>query len=266
MEIIIVPDQTKTEALRMGPEILKWLMDHQVSPTLIDNEKIRPPREPELAIILGGDGFLMRKAQELPGLLLLGINLGTRGFLAVAERNNWPKVLKTVIEGDYFVDKKLVLAVWLSGGRHFEAIADVYLRHPSKMIRLKVSIDGQVIYRNLFGDGIVVSAPLGSTAYNLSAGGPIAESGIILTPICPHAVNTRSLVLKENREIEIEYLGVKSAGREQAQALLVIDGREQQIIPGDKVLIKKSQRETSFVIPKGFSFFRASQKKLGLSS
>lgn len=271
MKIIVIPDWNKKKSVKLGVEISGWLLKNGVFSTLLYGDKIKLAKKYDMAVLLGGDGFITRTSLEMAqhDLPFLAVNFGTKGFLAVAERNNWETVLRDVVNGRYTIEKRPILkAVHYSKEETecFEAAGDVYIRHRTSMINLSITIDGQLIYRNLFGDGVIVATPTGSTAYNLSAGGPIISIGTVITPICPYAVNVRSLPVSELKKIEIVYLGRKGNGEEDEGCLLHIDGVKHQIEPKDRVEIQKSPKETSFIIPQGFSFIRALQKKQGLST
>ncbi len=266
MKVLIIPDRAKEEAKKASLEIADWLRNNSVSPLFL----ICDEQKPDLAILLGGDGFIMRESLNMAvhDIPFLAINFGTKGFLAVAEKDNWQDVLRKVINGKYIIDKRVVLSACHFSKRkvrHFEAAGNVYFRHKADLILVNIAIDGQTVYRNLPADGVIVATPTGATGYNLGAGGPIISSGMVITPICPHALNVVSLPVSESKKIEIVYLGRKGRyGRDQG-CLLFTDSGRWPIRPGDRVEIQKSQKEASFIIPKGFSFFEALQGKLGLS-
>lgn len=267
MKVLIVPDKAKEEAGKASLEIADWLRNNSISPlfSLCDEQK------PDFAILLGGDGFIMRESLNLAGydIPFLGINFGTKGFLAVAEKDNWHDVLKKVIDGKYIVERRVVLEVSHFGKRkvkkHFEAAGNVYIRHKTDLILVNIAIDGQSVYRNLPVDGVIVATPTGATGYNLGAGGPIISSGMVIRPICPHALNVASLPVPESKKVEIVYLGRKSNYGRDGGCLLHTDSGRWPIKPGDRVEVRSSQKEASFIIPEGFSFFEALQGKLGLS-
>ena len=266
MKVLIIHDQTKEEAEKASLEIAKWLESNSVLPVF----SISDERKPDFAILLGGDGFIMRKSLDLAkdDIPFLAINFGTKGFLAVAEKDNWRDVLKKVVKGKYVIERRVVLdARHFSKKkvRHFEAAGNVYLRHRADLILLNIAIDGQIVYRNLPADGVIVATPTGATGYNLGAKGPIISSGMVVTPICPHAVNVKPLPVSELRKIEIIYLGRKGRYGRDEGCLLFADSERNPIKPGDRVEIQRSQKEASFIIPEGFSFFGALQEKLGLS-
>lgn len=266
MKALIIYDQTKEEAKKASLEIADWLRSNSVLPLF----SLCGEQKPDFAILLGGDGFIMRESLNLAksDIPFLAINFGTKGFLAVAEKDNWQNVLRKVIAGEYITERRVVLSATHFGRkkvRHFEAAGNVYLRHRSDLILLDIIIDNQVVYRNLPADGVIVATPTGATGYNLGAGGPIISSGMVVTPICPHALNVTSLPVSELRKIEIVYRGRKSTFGRDEGCRLVFDSKKYLIKPGDRIVVESSQEETSFIIPEGFSFFAALQGKLGLS-
>lgn len=271
MKVLILADYFKEEAVKLIPELIKWFSERDISTTVLrPKEEIGSLLKFDFAVLLGGDGFITKRSLVLAKLNIpfLGINLGTKGFLAVAERNNWQEIIEKVVVGKYTIEKRAVLAATCFGhnkSQKFEAAGDIYIRHRTNMIIFSVVIDGETVYSNLFADGVVVATPTGSTGYNLSAGGSYCQTGIAVTPICPHAVNVKPLVLRESKKIEIIYLKTKAQQEKDEGCLLFVDGARYPIEPGDKVLIRKSRKKASFVIPDGFSFFEALQKKLGLS-
>jgi len=271
MKVLILADYFKEEAVKLMPELVKWFFERNVLAIVLQQgEEIKSSQKFDFAVALGGDGFITKKSLVLARLNLpfLGINLGTKGFLAVAERDNWQEMLEKVLAGKYTIEKRIILAATHFGAnkrQKLEAAGDIYIRHRTNMIAFSVVIDGEVVYKNLFADGVVVATPTGSTGYNLSAGGPYCQTGIVVTPICPHAVNVKPLALQESKRVEIVYLETKAQQEEDEGCLLFVDGIRYPIEPGDKVQIKNSRKRAFFVIPEGFSFFEALQKKLGLS-
>lgn len=269
MKILMIPDLEKEKALELSLEIGNWLVGNYGSSVFPYIEGMKIIEESDIAIIFGGDGFIMKQAKVLAeyNIPLIGINLGTLGFLATAERDNWQEVLKKVAEGKYKLKVQHLLSVTHSGlypQYCLEAVGDVYIRHMARMIIFRVVADQEIIFDNIRGDGVVVATPMGATAYNLSAGGPLIKKGVVITPICPHPLRLRSRKLREYREIQITYLGVK--GPKDESCLLFVDGNDYPIKPSDEVRISQSSKKASFIIPKGFSFSEARKKKLELST
>lgn len=265
-KIAIIPDPTK-DLFKFGLEVGDWLKkEYAVSPSWGFNEEAA-----DMAILLGGDGFIMRRSLDLATqkIPFLAINCGTKGFLAVAERDNWQEVLRKVCEGKYGMEKRPVLDVRHFRGeeiRDFEAAGNAYIRHRAYLILFSVSIDGKAIYKELGGDGVIVANAMGATAYNLAARGAIISSGLVVSPICPFRLGVISLPVPESaQKIEIIYHGRKGAQPDDEGCLMFIDSDKFPIFPGDRIEIQKSAKEISLLMPEGFSFIESLQEKLGLS-
>ena len=268
MKVAIIPDPEKN-LLDFGLEVGNWLKDkYSVLPNWGFDEK-----EIDMAILLGGDGFIMKKSLYLATYKIpfLAINCGTKGFLAVAEKDNWHEVLEKVLNGRYTIDKRQILSVShfdaANKSRNFKAAGNVYIRHRAYMILFTVSIDGKIIYKELGGDGVIVANVTGATAYNLAADGALITGGLVITPICPHALNAKSLpVPKSAKKIEIFYHGRKGGQEDDEGCLLFSDSEKFPILPGERLEIRPFKKEALLVTQEGFSCIESLQKKLGLST
>lgn len=268
MKIAIIPHPEKKEALALAKQADKWLKKKGVETQLVPAPELRDSIHPDIALIFGGDGLLVHNASYFADrkVPVLGINAGAKGVLTMAESKHWEKILEQVVKKKFSVEKRLMLEV-LVEGRKFLAANDVYLRHPIKIILITLRVNKELLYRSLPGDGVIVTTPMGSTAYNQSAGGPIIKPGvkcIVITPICPDNINVKPVVCEEKDRIEIVYQGTKGESKE--KAWLVVDGEAKtELKPQAKIEVKASQNHTYFAILKNYSFFKALQKKLGLS-
>lgn len=168
----------------------------------------------DLVVVLGGDGTLLGLARTVAmhNVPLLGINLGRLGFLADISLNKMVASLRAVQRGEYITDNRAVLEVSTESEPEIGiwALNDVSIGkgESGSLIQMKVTIDGEFAY-NLRSDGLVVSTPTGSTAYALSAGGPIIAPGvdcILLVPVCPHSLSNRPIVISGTSKIEIELI------------------------------------------------------------
>jgi len=169
--------------------------------------------KPDLVIVLGGDGTLLNAARHVApnNIPILGINLGHLGFLVELEKNNLEQFFEKLFFGDYTIDKRMMIeASLVREGKKIEsfiALNDIVVTRGafSRLINLKVFVDEQFV--DLYSaDGIIAATPTGSTAYSLSAGGPIVDPDmnvIVLTPICPHALYSRSIIIPENKVISV---------------------------------------------------------------
>lgn len=214
----------------------------------------------DLVICFGGDGTIlhMAKAATRAGLPLLGINIGTMGFMAELESTELNQLAR-IAAGDYTIDERMMLDVTVHRDRdiifHDICLNDVVVTKGAiaRIVHLNVECDG-VKAMECGGDGVIVATPTGSTAYSLSAGGPIVEPearNIIITPICAHMVGTRCIVTSEKRVITVGL--TKNARR---NAFLSVDGgKALRMNLGDVATIKKSHLTTKLVRLKDRSFF-----------
>ena len=214
----------------------------------------------EMVICFGGDGTIlhMAKAATRRGIPILGVNIGTMGFMAELESTELDK-LKLIGTGEYAIDSRMMLDVTVQRDRdilyHDICLNDVVITKGAvaRIVHLSVKCDGTTAMET-GGDGIIVSTPTGSTAYNFSAGGPIVEPEartMIITPICAHDVGSRSIVTSNKRTITVEL--VRNARR---NAYLSVDGgKAYRLSMGDVATIRKSNMETKLVRIKERSFY-----------
>ena len=211
-------------------------------------------------ICFGGDGTILHMAKTATrrNLPILGVNIGTMGFMAELENTELDK-LAQLVTGNYTLDRRMMLDVTVQRERdiifHDICLNDVVVTKGAvaRIVHLSVQIDG-VQAMECSGDGVIISTPTGSTAYNLSAGGPIVEPearNIIVTPICSHDVGTRCIVTSDKRVITTQI--VRNARR---NAFLSVDGgKSLRLNMGDVTIVKKSNMETKLIRLKDRSFF-----------
>ena len=230
------------------------------------------PENVECVLVLGGDGTLLQAARDLVerSIPLLGVNMGTLGFLAEVEKKNLQNALDQLIQGDYFVeDRMMIQGTALHQGR--QLLSDISLNDIviSRNGRLRV-IDFNIYVDDVFltaysADGIIVSTPTGSTGYNLSAGGPIVApqaSLMVMTALAPHTMNSRPIVLPDNVEITIEIGANRMNDADGAEA--TFDGDTSvKLNAGDKIVIARSEQKTRLVKTKHTSFLEVLREKLG---
>lgn len=218
-------------------------------------------------LVLGGDGTMLNAARLAGerGIPILGVNMGGLGFLTEVRLENLYPSLERVFANDFVLDERLMLRTHLH--RHGETVAhgtmlnDVVISKGTlaRMIELKITIQGQFV-TNLRGDGLIVSTPTGSTAYSLSAGGPIispAVQGLILTPVCPHTLTHRPLIVPLDAEIDVT-LTSKDDG-----AMATLDGQVGvAMTQGDTVEIKASEHRTRLIRFPESSYYEVLREKL----
>ena len=214
----------------------------------------------EMVICFGGDGTIlhMAKAATRKGIPILGVNIGTMGFMAELENTELDQLTR-IATGDYTLDNRMMLDVTVQRERdivfHDICLNDMVVTKGTvaRIVHLEVKCDGKPCMES-GGDGVIVSTPTGSTAYSLSAGGPIVEPdarNMLITPICAHDVGSRCIVTSDKRVITVEM--VKNARR---NAYLSVDGgRAFRLNMGDVATVKKSHLETKLVRLKDRSFY-----------
>jgi len=220
----------------------------------------------DLAIILGGDGSMLTAARQLAesGVPLIGVNQGRLGFMTDVARDGMLDAVSDLLAGKFNSEERILLeASVLRDGQpvfHTLALNDVVLNKGDmgRMIEFAVSIDGEFIY-NQRSDGLIISTPTGSTAYALSANGPILHPtvpGIALVPLCPHALSNRPITVSDSSHIEIQVLPPH-------KARVHADGQARfEIIAGDLVRVARSPRTIRFLHPLGYSYFAMLREKL----
>lgn len=224
------------------------------------------PRELDCAIVIGGDGSLIEVARlvksEIP---ILGINMGTLGYLTEVEISDLDEAIGKILDGNYRIESRMMLEGSFEKADSDIALNDIVVSRKGdlRVIHFNIYVDGAFL-NSYEADGMIVSTPTGSTAYNLSAGGPIVEptaSMIVLTPICSHALNTSSIVLPAEDEIVIE-IGEGRNGREE-EVFVTFDGADVvELRTGDKVTITKSQHETKLMKLSKVSFLEILRRKM----
>jgi len=214
----------------------------------------------EMVICFGGDGTIlhMAKAATRRGVPILGVNIGTMGFMAELESTELDK-LACIAGGNYTLDSRMMLDVTVQRDRdilfHDICLNDVVVTKGAvaRIVHLEVKCDG-VQAMESGGDGVIIATPTGSTAYNFSAGGPIVEPearNIIITPICPHEVGSRCIVASDKRVVSVQM--VHNARR---NAYLSVDGgKAVRLSMGDVATVKRSNLETKLVRLKERSFY-----------
>ena len=222
----------------------------------------------DLIVCFGGDGTIlhMAKSAARKGIPMLGVNIGTMGFMAELESTEMDQLAR-IATGDYTVDTRMMLDVTIQRERdiifHDICLNDVAITIGSigRIVTLNVKCDN-VTAMECGGDGVIISTPTGSTAYSLSAGGPIVEPdarNIIITPVCAHDMISRSMVMSDKRNVTVQM--VHNARR---NAFVSVDGGKAiRMNMGDTAFIKKSSLETKLIRLNGRSFYDVLNTKFG---
>ena len=278
----IVSKPRSEEAVRIVPELVAWLagrgagvqVDSQTAAYLGDAYSGPAhvfPREAvaegtQLLIVLGGDGTLLSAARALGGrdIPLFAVNLGNLGFLTAITVDELYPQLKLVLDGDYRVSRRRMLhtELWRKGqpAGTYDALNDIALAKAdiARIIDLEVHVDDHLmcLYK---ADGLIVSTPTGSTAYSLSAGGPImvpAVDALCITPICPHMLTNRPVIVPGDAVIQLTL-------RSDNPTYLTADGQVgKQLQKDDRVVCRRSPNSVSLIRPGGSDFFDVLREKL----
>ncbi len=220
----------------------------------------------DLAVVVGGDGTMLGIARELArhDIPLVGINQGRLGFITDIPVGQFREALAPMIAGDYEEEHRSMLegGVWREGQRIFEGLSmnDVVVSRgaTASMVELKIDI-GDEFVANLRADGLIVASPTGSTAYALSAGGPILHPGIggwVLVPIASHTLSNRPIVLPDHGEVCIEIVAGRDASANFDMQSLA------SLLHGDQVRVRRSEHKVRFLHPRGWSYYATLRRKL----
>jgi NAD+ kinase len=272
--ICLKPGQPQAAGAVRG--LVKWLDDRGLR-VLLDDDAAEgtgtasTPRSElgsaQLVIVLGGDGTLLSVARALGErrVPILGVNLGTLGFLTEVALDELFAALDRVLRGEFSVEPRMRLDVRARRGEQplgrFLALNDAVLTKAdlARMIDLETRANGATV-TTYHADGLIVATPTGSTAYSLSAGGPILLPDLeafVLTPICPHALSQRPLVLRESATLEITV-------RSRDDVQLTVDGQEGLVLrTGDCVDVRRSEHPMHLVVSPFRSRFDVLRQKLG---
>ncbi|HUP45635.1 MAG TPA: NAD(+)/NADH kinase [Thermoanaerobaculia bacterium] len=224
--------------------------------------------ECDLLITFGGDGTLLSVARHAPANVpILGVNMGTLGFLTEVRLEEFPPLLERVLQDDYIVEPRVTFIVSVTGRdrdeQQYRVLNDAAINKSAlaRIIEMRVTVAGLFV-STFRGDGLIICTPTGSTAYNLSAGGPIVYptmNAMVITPICPHMISNRPLVLPDELDVEI---GIVTPAEEQ-EIYVTLDGQEgMPINENDRVCIRKSTENILLVQSPDKNYFDVLRTKL----
>lgn len=249
--------------------IKRWLEEQGREVTLLGDGADGIKKGTDMLVVLGGDGTLLWCARAaLPmGVPILGIDYGELGFLSEVEARQAKKFLRKVLDGRYGVRERMVIECEIrrkgkKTGRHF-AINDIVVSKCSaRLLRLRACINGEY-FHEFPGDGLILSSSTGSTAYSLSAGGPIVSPRLevlILTPICPHTLFARSIVTSGSDEMSVKVPADRS------DVILTIDGQiELPLNGGDEIAVRRARHKVKFVRVQSRQFYSKVRDKFKLT-
>ena len=275
----VIINTQKEKARELAEELLEYL-DSKSIPYLLESGSARViskvSRSAEITelqekvdfiILFGGDGTLLHTASHFcgTGIPLLGINVGSLGFMTVIEKDCFKEAVDNLLADKYEVENRMMLTaeVYRSGKQVYKSygLNDVVISRGAnfKLIGIELYINGEFI-SNYEGDGLLVATPTGSTAYSLSAGGPIVHPRlkvILITPICPHNLFMRPMVIGDEDEVSVN---LKIPGKKMH---LSTDGRSiLELQNGDQIKIRKSSQEVSLVRFPGRDFYQILREKM----
>lgn len=245
-----------------------WVEEHTAQHAQLTHYKTLPLDEvgktADLAIVMGGDGTMLSVARSLveSGIHLVGINRGRFGFLTDLRAEDMLAEIDRILAGEFIEDSRMLLTAQVM--RHGQliyashALNDVVIKSGLRLIELEVEIDHKFVYKQR-SDGLILSTPTGTTAYALSAGGPILHSNleaISLVPICPHTLSNRPIAVNSNSKIEITLVQFD-------EAQISFDGQFQITLEvGDKIMVQRAQQTISLLHPSDYCYFDMLRNKL----
>ena len=244
--------------------------EHAASYPKLCKPDLAKPEVPDCILVLGGDGTLLRAARNLlnQDIPLLGINLGTLGYLAEVEIAAIEEALDKLLADRFTREERMMLEGQVRRQDMAEqnyALNDIVISRCGSLqvLTFQIYVNGQFL-NSYSADGMIVATPTGSTGYNMSAGGPIVEPGaslLLLTPICPHTLNTRSIVLAPDDEIRIEIPKGKDGQRQAVEASY--DGSHKvRLQTGDSIVIRRADKTTGILKLNTESFLTVLHKKM----
>jgi NAD+ kinase len=274
MIIALFPNEKKQPSFQLAVSIREFL-ESEGAIVVAEDEKAKQigakplssidPKKIQFLIVMGGDGTILRISHQYSHLdaPILGINLGHLGFMAdVPAADIFPSLID-LLKGDYTVEHRLSIDAEI-GHKKLRAVNDIVIHRATNysLIELSIYVDG--VYVNTFvADGIILATPNGSTAYSLAAGGPILSpnlDALVLTPICPHTISNRPIVLTAERRIEIKYLSPYDPVEVRS------DGLEMHsLTTGQSLFATKSKRSFKIVNLSRHEYFSTLRSKLGWS-
>jgi len=273
-------NQTKPKAVEVAATLVR-LIESQGAMAIADNQTAHLIGRPDVAVrldvfreradvlfVLGGDGTILGYARQFArtSLPMLGINLGHLGFLSEAEPEDLEGAVRKVLEGDYCLEERLMIeAEVVRGGnvvlRDLVSLNDIAISKDrfGRMVTCNVYVDDMYV-DSYTGDGLLISTPTGSTAYSLSCGGPIVSPHIdvmLITPICPHTLHARSLVVAANQEVRVE------VEANHPELILSVDGQIFHTLEKhDTVIVRQASYKTTLIKWRDREFYDVLRQKL----
>lgn len=271
MRFAIVTNELKDPELKVTEKIEEILKKKQLSYCVTRTARSLE-KDIDVMMVLGGDGTMLQAARESAGknIPMIGVNLGTLGYLSEVEIDSVDEAIDKLVRKEFEIEERMMLCGEITGKDKKRivspALNDISITRsgPLQIIRLKIYVNGKLLC-TWNADGIIISTPTGSTGYNMSAGGPIVEPAanlILITPICAHTLNARSIVLADNDIIEVEVDQRRRGICQEVEANS--DGSERiSMETGDKIRIYKAQNTTTILKLSKLCFLEVLHKKMG---
>ncbi len=220
----------------------------------------------DIVVVFGGDGTLLNAARKYLNydIPILGINMGNVGFLTDISTDNFEKTIKEVLDGNYKIEERNLVSAKF-GNNHLYGLNEVVIHSGSyaQLMRYRLNVNDKVVYEQR-SDGLIIATPTGSTAYALSAGGPIIHPSLdvwTILPMLPQSLSSRPFVISTDEKVEMDLFDGPNEN-----AKICVDGQDDIDIPyGEKILISKMEKTLKLVHPNDNDFFEACREKLGWS-
>jgi NAD+ kinase len=270
-KFLIFVNPEKDKKLKLANELFDYIEKKGARAFIVEDDFNCDSREMDFsdiqaAIVLGGDGTMLRAAHYVGkyDTPLMGINLGTLGFLTEVETANARQAIDRLLAGDYEIEERM-MCDGLVKGKAYPALNDIVITRAgfSRVIGLNIYVNDQLL-DTYEADGVIVSTPTGSTGYNLSAGGPVISpksKAIVVTPISPHSLKAKSVVFDTESEIKIEIL--KQRKTQETEAIISFDGRDNiDLSAGETVTVRLSELKTNFIRMYDVNFYSVLRNKL----
>ncbi len=273
---LIVTNEEKDEGLVTSHEIADYLSERGASVSVIgDTDRAQDGmltdtsavKDVQAVIVLGGDGTMLRAVHGLGayGIPMVGINMGTLGFLTEIEKANYREACDRLLADDYKIEERMMIEGSAKGSVH-HALNDVVVTRAgfSRIIAVHIYVNDQLL-ETYEADGVIVSTPTGSTGYNLSAGGPIVTpkgKAIVVTPISPHKLSAKSVVFDASDTIRLEI--VRRSRTQDTEAIVSFDGAHgTDLSCGDTIFVRRSDRIVRLIKMSDINFYRVLRDKIG---
>ena len=276
MIVALFPNEKKKESFSLAKEIRKFLIEHKIEVVAEDDKAKEINAKPissidtnkiDFLISMGGDGTILRLSHKYHHLnaAILGINLGYLGFMADIPISDIFPSLEDLIKKKYKIENRIMLDLTSSNNKNYSAANDIVVHRGKNHTLIELALHINDKYVNTFvGDGIIIATPNGSTAYSLAAGGPILSPRIdafVITPICPHTISNRPIVITADAKIEIKYLNNYDNPAE-----VHVDGTEHTYLKeNEHILIEKSKHVFKLVKLHRHDFYSTLRSKLSWS-